>query len=99
MFPYESGSRRISPQTLHHASAHFLGPDLLSCKTRVMVASPRCFLGAYSEALRTGRNILALQGVNRASTNRDFLLQVRLRGEESELLKPSGYHFRVRVVE
>ncbi len=56
-------------------------------------------LGSYSEALRTGRNILALQGVNRSSTNRDFLLQVRLRGEESELLKPSGYYFRVRVVE
>ena len=56
-------------------------------------------LGSYSEALRTGRNILALQGVNRSSTNRDFLLQVRLRGEESELLKPLGYYFRVRVVE
>jgi hypothetical protein len=49
--------------------------------------------------LQAGRNILALQGLNRSSTNRDFLLQARLRGEEGELLMPSGYYFRVRVVE
>ncbi|MDP7107303.1 MAG: hypothetical protein QGH41_09505, partial [Roseibacillus sp.] len=56
-------------------------------------------LGAYAGTLRKGRNILALQGLNRASTNRDFLLQARLSGEESELLMPSGHYFRVRVVE
>ena len=56
-------------------------------------------LGNYSGALRPGRNILALQGVNRSTSNRDFLLQVRMRGDESEILRPSGYYFRVRVVE
>ena len=56
-------------------------------------------LREHSGALVEGRNILALQGLNRATSNRDFLLQVRLRGEESEILKPSGYYFRVRVAE
>ncbi len=56
-------------------------------------------LGNYSGALRPGRNILALQGMNRSTSNRDFLLQVRMRGDESEILSPSGYYFRVRVVE
>ncbi len=56
-------------------------------------------LGNYSGALRPGRNILALQGMNRSTSNRDFLLQVRMRGDESEILRPSGYYFRVRVVE
>ena len=56
-------------------------------------------LGAYSGALRPGRNILALQGMNRSASNRDFLLQVRMRGDESEILRSSGYYFRVRVVE
>ena len=56
-------------------------------------------LGAYAGTLRKGRNILALQGLNRASTNRDFLLQARLSGEEGELLMPPGHYFRVRVVE
>ena len=56
-------------------------------------------LGAYADTLRKGRNILALQGLNRASTNRDFLLQARLSGEEGELLMPPGHYFRVRVVE
>ncbi len=56
-------------------------------------------LNDHISDLRVGRNILALQGLNRSSTNRDFLLQARLRGEEGELLMPSGYYFRVRVVE
>ncbi|MCH2064829.1 MAG: FG-GAP-like repeat-containing protein [Roseibacillus sp.] len=56
-------------------------------------------LGDNVSNLQAGRNILALQGLNRSSTNRDFLLQARLRGEEGELLMPSGYYFRVRVVE
>tara|TARA_B100001057_G_scaffold173529_1_gene174205 strand:- start:3989 stop:7102 length:3114 start_codon:yes stop_codon:yes gene_type:complete len=56
-------------------------------------------LGDYSGALRAGGNILALQGLNRSTSNRDFLLQVRMRGNESEILRPSGYYFRVRVVE
>ena len=56
-------------------------------------------LGDYSGVLRAGGNILALQGLNRSTSNRDFLLQVRMRGDESEILRPSGYYFRVRVVE
>ena len=56
-------------------------------------------LGDYKGALRAGGNILALQGLNRSTSNRDFLLQVRMRGDESEILRPSGYYFRVRVVE
>ena len=56
-------------------------------------------LGDYSGLLRAGGNILALQGLNRSTSNRDFLLQVRMRGAESEILRPSGYYFRVRVVE
>ena len=56
-------------------------------------------LGGYANTLRPGRNILALQGLNRSTSNRDFLLQVRMRGDESEILRPSGYYFRVRVAE
>lgn len=50
-------------------------------------------------SLRSGDNILALQGLNRTTNNRDFLLQPELVGEQGNLLETDEFYFRVRVVE
>jgi hypothetical protein len=49
--------------------------------------------------LRPGANILALQGLNRSITSRDFLLQPELIGMVSEIIESEEYYFRVRVVD
>jgi hypothetical protein len=56
-------------------------------------------LTAHLGSLLPGANILAMQGLNRTSTNRDFLLQPELIGMESDIIESEEYYFRVRVVD
>ena len=56
-------------------------------------------LRSHLGALRAGRNILAIQGLNRRSSNLDFLVQAELIGQVSAALSPAAYFFRVRMVE
>ena len=56
-------------------------------------------LQAHLGALQPGGNVLALQGLNRRSDNRDFLLQAELNGEVATLLSPPAYFLRVRAIE
>lgn len=56
-------------------------------------------LTAHLGSLLPGANILAMQGLNRTSTNHDFLLQPELIGMVSEIIESEEYYFRVRVVD
>ncbi|MFP6864470.1 MAG: hypothetical protein VCA35_00905, partial [Roseibacillus sp.] len=56
-------------------------------------------LTAHLGSLLPGANILAMQGLNRTSSNRDFLLQPELIGMVSEIIESEEYYFRVRVVD
>ncbi len=56
-------------------------------------------LQSHVGALQAGRNILAVQGLNRRTSNRDFLLQLELTGEVAALLPARAYYLRVRVAE